>query len=72
MATDEADGSGDGDSVPPLEHRAYFDIHVAEGYVDIEQSWGDRTLYTPEEAREIAAEIERAADRAQSGNGEEP
>lgn len=71
MATDEADGSDKGDSVPPLEHRAYFDIDVAEGYVDIEQSWGDRTLYTPAEAREIAAEIEDAAERAQSGDGED-
>ncbi|MEF8774883.1 MAG: hypothetical protein V5A43_00060 [Haloarculaceae archaeon] len=61
------DGGDDGDSdgeVPPLEHRAHFDIDVDEGYVHIEQSWGDRTLYTPEEARELAEEIATAADQA--------
>lgn len=71
MGTDDGDGSDSAQNgepshtVPPLEHRAYFDIDVREGYVDIEQSWGDRTLYTPEEAREVAAEIEAAADRAE-------
>ena len=70
---DDADGS-DGDAgdagreVPPLEHRAHFDIDVDEGYVHIEQSWGDRTLYTPDEARELAEEIAAAADRAGGGD----
>ena len=66
---DAGEGGDEGDTtrehtVPPLEHRAYFDIDVDEGYVHIEQSWGDRTLYTPEEARELAEEIEAAAERA--------
>ncbi len=62
MATDD----GDDGSVPPLEHRAYFDIHVDEGYVSIDQSWGDRTLYTPAEARELADEIRAVADEAEA------
>ena len=65
MATDDADGSAM--DVLPLENTAYFDIDTREGYVRVDQSWGDQTLYTPEEARDIAAAIEAAADEAQNG-----
>ena len=61
-----SDGSDDGDEkVPPLEHTAYFSIDTTEGYVDIEQSMGDRTLYTPEEARDIADAILDAVEAAE-------
>jgi hypothetical protein len=62
MATDDADPSVL--DVPPLEHRAFFDIDTSDGYVRIEQSMGNQPLYTPEEARDIAEEILEAADRA--------
>ncbi|PSQ42450.1 hypothetical protein BRD17_08715 [Halobacteriales archaeon SW_7_68_16] len=65
MATDDADGSAM--DVLPLENTAYFDIDTRQGYVRVDQSWGDQTLYTPEEARDIAAAIEAAADEAQNG-----
>ena len=53
------------DSVEPLEDRAYFSIATTEeGYVRIEQSVGDPPFYTPEEARELAADLEAAADDA--------
>lgn len=55
MATDDT-GSAPLD-VPPLEHTAFFDIDSKDGYVRIDQSWGDQTLYTPEEARDIAESI---------------
>ena len=64
MATDDT-GPGPMD-VLPLEHTAYFDIDTDDGYVRIEQSVGNRPLYTPEEARDIAEDILAAADDAQS------
>ncbi|MFC7142040.1 hypothetical protein ACFQMA_19660 [Halosimplex aquaticum] len=63
MATD--DTAQDPLHVPPLEHTAFFDIDTRDGYVRIDQSWGDQTLYTPEEAREIAESIIEMADEAQ-------
>jgi hypothetical protein len=65
MATD--DTGADPLDVPPLEHTAFFDIDRREGYVKIDQSWGDRTLYTPEEARAVAESILKMADEAQNG-----
>jgi hypothetical protein len=65
MATD--DTVADPLDVPPLEHTAFFDIDRREGYVKIDQSWGDRTLYTPEEARAVAESILEMADEAQHG-----
>ncbi|MDG5776342.1 hypothetical protein VB773_08900 [Haloarculaceae archaeon H-GB2-1] len=48
---------------PPLEHTAFFDIDVVEGYVRIEQSLGDQTLYTPDEAEDIAEAILDAVEQ---------
>lgn len=53
-------------TVPPLEHTAFFDIDEAEGYVRIEQSLGDQTLYTPDEAEDIAESILDAVERARA------
>lgn len=50
--------------VTPLENTAYFAIETDDGYVRVEQSVGDRTLYTPDEARDVAAAIREAADEA--------
>jgi hypothetical protein len=66
MATD--DRGSISTSVPPLEHTAFFDIDERDGYVKIDQSWGDQTLYTPEEARDIANAIVEAADAAAGGD----
>ena len=63
MATDDADPPAI--DVPPLENTAFFDIDTRQGYVRIDQSWGDQTLYTPGEARDIAAAIQAAADEAE-------
>lgn len=50
----------------PLERTALFAIEEEEeGYVRIEQSVGDHVHYTPEEARDIAADILAAARRAE-------
>jgi hypothetical protein len=49
-------------SVTSLEYRAPIYIDRRDGYVDIQQARGDRTKYTPEEARALAAEILEAAD----------
>jgi hypothetical protein len=49
-------------SATSLEHRAPIYIDPRERYVDITQPRGDRTKYTPEEARRLAAEILAAAD----------
>jgi len=65
MATDDA-GTGETD-VLPLEHTAFFDIDTRRGYVRIDQSWGDQTLYTPEEARDIAHSILEAAEETERG-----
>lgn len=58
----------DGEQPLPLEHVAPVYVDTREGYVDIEQTRGDHTLYTPEEAREIAEEILAAAERAADGS----
>lgn len=65
------DGPSDNHSVPPLEHRAYFDIDTDDGYVRIEQSRGDQPLYTPEEARDVATAILEAAIEAEDGSDED-
>jgi hypothetical protein len=52
------------DSVTSLEHRAPVYVEQQEGYVDIQQAFGDHTKYTPAEAREIAQEILAAAAAA--------
>lgn len=63
MATDGADpGARD---VLPLENTAFFDIDTRRGYVRIDQSWGDKTLYTPEEAEDIAETILAAAEKTE-------
>lgn len=51
--------------VTPLEHVAPIYIDTRDGYVNLEQTKGDHTLYTPGEAREIAREILDAADQAE-------
>ena len=51
--------------VLPLENTAFFDIDTRRGYVRIDQSWGDQTLYTPEEARDIAHSILEAAEETE-------
>ncbi|MFB6219293.1 MAG: hypothetical protein ABEH77_09015 [Halobacteriaceae archaeon] len=51
--------------VPPLEDTAAFSIDTTDGYVRIEQAVGNRPLYTPAEARDLAADIRTAADRAE-------
>lgn len=48
----------------PIEHVAPVYVERSNGYVDIQQAHGDHTLYTPEEAREIAEEILAAAETA--------
>jgi hypothetical protein len=68
MAHDGTDS--DNPRVPPLEHTAFFDIDTDGGYVHIEQSRGDQTLYTPEEARDVAVSIMEAAVEAEGGEGE--
>lgn len=62
MATDDSASSTL--EVPPLRNTAFFDIDTRQGYVRIDQSWGDKRLYTPEEARDIAEAILAAADDA--------
>ncbi|PSP86598.1 hypothetical protein BRC83_00025 [Halobacteriales archaeon QS_1_68_17] len=64
MGTDRSDGTSA--SVPPLEHPAYFSIDTVEGYVRIDQSTGNKPLYTPDEARDIAETILAAADEAEA------
>lgn len=51
--------------VAPLEHVAPVYVETRDGYVDIQQAHGDKTLYTPAEARDLAADIREAADRAE-------
>lgn len=52
------------DSPTPLEHVAPVYVDVAGAYVNVRQTHGERTLYTPEEARDLAAELLDAADEA--------
>jgi hypothetical protein len=58
-------------SVTSFEHRAPIYIDPRGGYVDITQPRGDRTKYTPEEARALAAEILAAADEVAGGESVE-
>lgn len=51
-------------SIAPLDNSAHFTIGTSNGYVQIEQSHGGQVYYTPEEARDIAADIYEAADNA--------
>jgi len=62
MAMDQREPTGL--DVTPLENTAFFSIETDDGYVRIEQSLGNQVLYTPEEARDIAASILEAADEA--------
>jgi hypothetical protein len=64
MGTDEEPRVTD---VPPLEHTAFFDIDTTDGYVRIEQSLGDQTLYTPDQARDIAESILEAVEDTTAG-----
>jgi hypothetical protein len=54
------------DEVVPLERVAPVYVEVRNGYVDVQQLQGDPTLYTPEEARELARELETAAAKAEA------
>ena len=67
MATEGSEPGGL--ELPPLENTAFFDIDTRRGYVRIDQSWGDQTLYTPEEARDIARAILDAAEESERGDG---
>lgn len=58
------------EDVEALEDRAYITIDVTDdGYLRIEQSIGDKPMYTPDEARDLAEDILDAADRAQRDTG---
>jgi hypothetical protein len=57
--------SADPPAVAPLEHVAPIYVEERNGYVDVQQPSGDPTLYTPDEARDIAREILAAADAAE-------
>jgi hypothetical protein len=52
--------------VVALERVAPVYVEPRNGYVDVTQLQGDPTLYTPEEARELARELEAAADAAEA------
>jgi hypothetical protein len=54
-------------AVQPLERTAPVYVEATEGYVDIKQPKGDPTLYTPEEARDIARDILAAAEASERG-----
>jgi hypothetical protein len=56
-----------GPAVNPLERTAPVYVEATDGYVDIRQPQGDPTLYTPEEARDIARDILAAADASERG-----
>ncbi|PSQ02250.1 hypothetical protein BRC92_08895 [Halobacteriales archaeon QS_4_69_31] len=66
MATEDRGLAGE---VLPLENTAFFDVDTRDEYVRIEQSWGDKTLYTPEEAEDIADAIAAAAEDASRRDG---
>ncbi len=72
-ATEEQEGPEGGPpdggtaSVQPLERTAPVYVEATDGYVDIRQPKGDPTLYTPEEARDIARDILAAADATEDG-----
>jgi hypothetical protein len=54
-------------AVSRLDNTAFFDIGERDGYVRIDQSQGGRTLYTPEQARDLAVAILEAADETEGG-----
>lgn len=54
----------DNHEVTPFENTAFFSIETDDGYVRIEQSLGNQVLYTPDEARDIADAIRKAASDA--------
>lgn len=54
--------------VQPLERTAPVYVEATDGYVDIRQPKGDPTLYTPEEARDIARDILAAAGATERGS----
>jgi hypothetical protein len=65
----EEDGNGPPeDGVHPLERTAPIYVEATDGYVDIRQPKGDPTLYTPEEARDVARDILAAADATEGGS----
>ena len=69
----ERDGAGNEPAddertgVQPLERTAPIYVEASNGYVDIRQPKGDPTLYTPEEARDVARDILAAADASERG-----
>jgi hypothetical protein len=69
-------GERTGTAVQPLERTAPVYVDSTDGYVDIRQPSGDPTLYTPEEARDIARDILAAAEESEratgSGGGRRP
>jgi len=62
MGSEQAEAGDRTADVTPLENTAYFAIEPDDGYVRIEQSVGNRALYTPAEARDIAESILEAVD----------
>ena len=58
-------------TVQPLERTAPVYVESTGDYVDIRQPSGDPTLYTPEEAREIAQDILTAAEASEHGTAVE-
>lgn len=61
MAADE-----ERSTVTALEDTAPVLIDTSDGYVRIEQMLGNYPLYTPEEARDLAADILAAAEEAEA------
>lgn len=59
------------ESPTPLEHVAPVYIDVEGAYVKVDQIHGERTLYTPAEARELATELLDAADAAEAEGDDE-
>lgn len=49
----------------PLEHVAPVYVEPEDGYVNVQQGHGDHTLYTPDEIRELVAELLEAAQDAE-------
>ena len=54
----------------PLEHVAPVYVEPEDGYVNVQQGHGDHTLYTPDEIRDLAAELLEAAQVAEDGDRE--
>jgi hypothetical protein len=49
----------------PLEHVAPVYVEPEDGYVNVQQGHGDHTLYTPDEIRDLVAELMEAAQEAE-------